>query len=252
MSERVFVSYSRRDAAWRKRLADLIGSGVYLERFELWSDTEIEPGDNWKQRIDSAIAGSRVALLLLSPEFLSSNFIANTELPEFLRRHKAGGMSIFWVPLQPIPSALLEVAGLGGIQAAQPLCDPLSSLDEEACKAAILTVAAKIIKHIDLIRRTPRGLLDELTERVDRTLREANANTTDVEPIASGDFSIFFKARQWGDDVSIKALVPSPSRGWLAQDYVKRANVVRRIENSTAITIRAVIDSPPVHCVVTD
>ena len=49
-----------------------------------------------------------------------------------------------------------------------------------------------------------------------------------------------------------KALVPSPSRGWLAQDYVKRANVVKRIENSTAITIRDVIDAPPVHCVVTD
>ena len=252
MSERIFVSYSHHDAAWRTRLADLIGGGVYLERFELWFDTEIEASDNWKQRIDAAIAGSRVALLLLSPQFLRSDFIANRELPEFLRRHKAGGMSIFWVPLEPIENGLLDLAGLGGIQAAQPLSDPLSSLDEEKRKAAILAVASKLINHIDLISRTPRGLLDELTKRVDRTLREANVNTTDVEPIASGDFSIFFKARQRDDDVSIKALVPSPSRGWLAQDYVKRANVVKRIENSTAITIRDVIDAPPVHCVVTD
>jgi hemoglobin-like flavoprotein len=252
MSERIFVSYSHHDAAWRTRLADLIGGGVYLERFELWFDTEIEASDNWKQRIAAAIAGSRVALLLLSPQFLRSDFIANRELPEFLRRHKAGGMSIFWVPLEPIENGLLDLAGLGGIQAAQPLCDPLSSLDEEKRKAAILAVASKLINHIDLIRRTPRGLLDELTDRVDRTLREANANTKDLEPIASGDFAIFFKARQRDDDVSIKALVPSPNRGWLAQDYVKRAKVVRRIENSTAITIRDVIDAPPVHCVVTD
>ena len=126
-------------------------------------------------------------------------------------------------------NGLLDLAGLGGIQAAQPLSDPLSSLDEEKRKAAILAVASKLINHIDLIGRTPRGLLDQLTKRVDKTLREANANTTDVEPIASGDFSIFFKARQRDDDVSIKALVQSPSRGWLAQDYVKRANVVKRM-----------------------
>ena len=49
-------SYSHHDAAWRTRLAELIGGGVYLERFELWFDTEIEASDNWKQRIDAAIA----------------------------------------------------------------------------------------------------------------------------------------------------------------------------------------------------
>jgi hypothetical protein len=48
---------------------------------ELWIDTDIRTGEGWNRQIDAAIARSGVALLLISPRFLFSDYIRERELP---------------------------------------------------------------------------------------------------------------------------------------------------------------------------
>jgi len=85
-----FLSYARRDAAdverFRSVLEPLLKSSAKFQ-FGEWMDQEkILPGEHWRAEIDRALARSRFGLLLVSPEFLASAFIAAKELPALLAK----------------------------------------------------------------------------------------------------------------------------------------------------------------------
>ena len=82
----VFVSYSRKDAEWLRRVVTMLKPLVRVRRCELWFDTLIETGEQWRPEIEAAIARADIALLLVSPDFLSSDFIMDEELPALIRR----------------------------------------------------------------------------------------------------------------------------------------------------------------------
>jgi hemoglobin-like flavoprotein len=246
MTEQIFVSYSHADKIWREAIETTFGSGVYATRFKLWFDSEIEPGAAWRQKISAAIADSRIALLLVSSAYLNSKFIANSELPMALKRREAGAMTILWVPIEKIPAVILQAAGLADIQSAEPLSDPLSEMNAGARKIALLDIASKLLSRVAVDDDTS----DDLKSKLNRVL--SDSGTVIGEPIAAGDYSIFYRAKQREVDVAIKALVPTPSRAWLNEAFVRRANAVRKISNSTAIGIRNVIDDPLAHGVIMD
>ena len=100
----VFVSYSHKDEIEKE---ELLSHLTVLERagvFKLWVDDHIEGGADWKNEIKQAIVKASVVILLISNNFLLSDFISDTEVPAFLeRREKEGYYSlpanckIFWL-----------------------------------------------------------------------------------------------------------------------------------------------------------
>ncbi len=83
----VFVSYSHEDAWWAQRVQVLLKPLVRRKRLRLWSDTnDIRAGDQWHPDIMRAIEQSGVALLLVSADFLASDFIMEQELPALVRQ----------------------------------------------------------------------------------------------------------------------------------------------------------------------
>lgn len=92
---RVFVSYSHKD---HKLLARLQTHLKPLERqgqLELWDDTRIQAGDKWRHEIREAIESCRVAILLISADFMASDFIHANELPPLLNGARRRGVRIF-------------------------------------------------------------------------------------------------------------------------------------------------------------
>ena len=75
-----------------------------LEReglLEIWDDTKINPGQKWKQEIEDALNTAKIAVLLISADFLASEFITLVELPSLLKAQKDNGVIILPVILSP-------------------------------------------------------------------------------------------------------------------------------------------------------
>ena len=56
----------------------------------IWEDRQITAGDEWRPAIEAAMERARVALFLVSKDFLTSKFIRDQEVPRILERRRSG------------------------------------------------------------------------------------------------------------------------------------------------------------------
>ena len=96
----VFLSYSHKDKRWLDVL--LVHLKPYLrdDLFTAWSDQQIAPGSIWFAEIQAALLNTKFAVLLVSPDFLASDFIHDRELGPLLKKAREGGVKILWVPIR--------------------------------------------------------------------------------------------------------------------------------------------------------
>jgi len=84
---RFFVSYSHADDQYADPFMGSLQAMLKPSKaydFEMWRDTNILPGEDWRKQIEKSLLKCRLGLLLVSPEFLGSKFIIEEELPMFV------------------------------------------------------------------------------------------------------------------------------------------------------------------------
>lgn len=137
----VFISYSHNDREWldrvRKSLRMLERKGLV----EIWDDSAIKPGDKWREEIDKALQRSKVAILLVSPNFAASDFILEEELPYIQQSAQSQSVVLSWIA---VSSAPYDDIGVGEIQAMNDPTAPLDSLDEGSCNRALTKIYEEI------------------------------------------------------------------------------------------------------------
>jgi hypothetical protein len=139
--DKVFISYSHKDTLWLERLLITFKP---LEReglIKVWSDISIEPGMKWKEEIDKVLASAKVALLLVTPNFLASDFITNNELPPLLEAAEREGLAIFWIA---VSHSLYKVTKIAVYEAANKPDEPLDSLSSSSVNQVLVSIAEKI------------------------------------------------------------------------------------------------------------
>src|SRR5438874_464176 len=99
---RVFYSYSHADIRMleklRKHMAMLRRQGLITE----WYDREIEAGSKWREEIQRELEGADVILLLVSADFLDSDFCYEEEMIRATERARSGEALLIGVMLRPV------------------------------------------------------------------------------------------------------------------------------------------------------
>jgi hypothetical protein len=146
MSEKkVFISYSHEDKKWRDDLDKHLKPYLRAGAITSWSDEQIVPGSQWFEEIKSALAQTKVAVLLVSSEFLASDFIHEHELGPLLKKTQQGGANILWVP---VSASSYEKTPLKGYQALLDPEKPMDGMADSDREKAWVEICKKIEKAV--------------------------------------------------------------------------------------------------------
>jgi WD40 repeat protein len=97
----VFVCYSRKDSDLKAELLVALDSlrrdGIFQN---VWSDSDIEAGARWSEEIRKNIDNADIILLLISFDFLASDYIIDIEMKRALERHESGDAAVIPIILR--------------------------------------------------------------------------------------------------------------------------------------------------------
>ena len=163
----IFISYSREDFRRKPYLQELqiqlkgLLRGTEIQYFV---DEQTETGVEWRREIFAALDRTKVAVLLVGPGFLASDFVQDIELPRFLKGvHEKEGVKIAWVPVRAssVERAAPEV---WKFQAAWHPDKPLDDLSSAERNRAMKEIAEKIVDLATAIKgEAQQPTVDPLT-----------------------------------------------------------------------------------------
>lgn len=112
----LFCSYAQEDERLRNEFERSVVHLLQERLIEIWYDGEIMPGMEWRAEIDRELAVAHLIILLVSPDFMRSDFIHRVELKQAIERHDKGKVRVIAIVLRPVTTlgvlAKLEVLPL--------------------------------------------------------------------------------------------------------------------------------------------
>lgn len=112
--KKVFISYSHKDEEAMKELDKFLGPLERKGEISIWTDRKILPGQLWKNAILTNLEDADLTLLLVSANFLDSDFINMEEIPRALKRKNEDGKHVVPIILN---YCLWDITSLSEMQA---------------------------------------------------------------------------------------------------------------------------------------
>lgn len=97
----IFISYSHKNEDQLQRLCLHLAGLEKLCVISVWSDKKIDVGDKWEAEIMQAMSDAKIAVLLVTADFLASDFIQDSEIPFLRDRFGKGELELFPVIARP-------------------------------------------------------------------------------------------------------------------------------------------------------
>lgn len=151
---RIFISYSHRGRGpeWKNRLVRALAVFEQQQLLDVWEDGQIRISAGWDDEIAEAIASASLAVVLLTPEALASQYIVQTEMPALRKRWQRERMPIFpvicescrwkeqeesgWLHAIQSPAGAAPLADLPDAVANRHLRDLATAMAGELCRRA--------------------------------------------------------------------------------------------------------------------
>lgn len=149
---RVFISYSHKDKRWFDRLLVHLKPFERMGKIDVWSDTKIDAGNRWREEIRRVVLASQVAVLLVSADFLASDFIASDELPPLLLAAKRQKCIV--VPVILGPCSFSQIQSLQQFQAANSPGTPLAAMRKVRAEEVLQNVSKTIFERASISSTT--------------------------------------------------------------------------------------------------
>ena len=226
MAWRVFYSYSHKDAELRERLGTYLAPLRHQQKIIEWHDRKIEPGANWETEISSRLDSAELILLLVSADFLASEYCFGVEVEKAMARLKRGEARVVPILLKPclweesrfselqiIPRDARAIASWSSAdEALKEVASEIRKLVSESPPSVSAPSAEPGERHrfdlsLDLVRGQVRSYA-HLYERTRQRMRASNDRTHRMEQIFEQMRSLATASYPLLDD-----LASSPSPG---------------------------------------
>ncbi len=140
----VFISYSHKDDDLRSKLVTHLSSLKRQRKIADWFDQEIEAGSEWEAQLKERLESSPVILLLISADFLASDYCYDIEMKRAIERHKLGTALVIPIILRPCD---LDGSPFMELQALPQDLKPITQWDDQ--DLAFLDVAKGIRRAVE-------------------------------------------------------------------------------------------------------
>ncbi len=119
MAFEVFISYAHEDQALLKELEKHLATLKRQNIIASWYDGNIMPGTEWESQIMERLNSAQIILLLVSADFINSDFCYSIEMEQALARQEADQARVIPIILRPVdlkgtPFAKLQALPTGG------------------------------------------------------------------------------------------------------------------------------------------
>jgi hypothetical protein len=177
---RLLISCSPEDRELKEQLVRHLQVLVRFAGIELWIADRVQAGDNWREDVDAALDRADIALLLISADFLASDFLQDVELPKVFQRREQGGLrvipvllrSCFWGAhpwlgaLKPLPASGRAIASFQGDGRDRALAEIVAEIAQRA----------GILPFRNMAERSPERVPIQDFERFTKTDQEIDPN----------------------------------------------------------------------------
>jgi TIR domain-containing protein len=159
----IFISHAHRDLDYVNRLLVHLAPLSMRGSISSWDDTKIEARADWKDELERALGAATVAIFVVSPDYLASDFIYNVEVPSLLKRRESGELLV--VPLIVRASVWSQVPWLRKFQAWPSDGRPLATLsrpEQDVVLASLVREVAAML-HLAEEREEPEPVQTQAT-----------------------------------------------------------------------------------------
>ncbi len=145
MPVNIFLCYAREDELLRQGLEKQLRILRRQSLIEIWHDREIGAGTDWEREITKHLNTADIILLLVSPDFMDSDYCYGIEMQRAMERHERGEALVIPVILRPV---YWQSAPFGKLQALPTDAIPVSSSKWHNLDEAFFDIAEGIRKEI--------------------------------------------------------------------------------------------------------
>ena len=98
----LFFCYAQKDEKYLKELQKQLIPLQKKKLIGMWCDRDIDAGAEWQREIDSHLNTAHIILLLISPDFMASDYCYSVELEQAIMRHERGDARVIPIILRPV------------------------------------------------------------------------------------------------------------------------------------------------------
>ncbi len=200
----VFVSFSHKDEEYRRSLQTHLSLLERRSAIRTWHDGKIQPGRDWRSDIFSQLAAADIVLLLVSPDFIASDFCWGDEMEEAMKRHRSDLARVIPIILRPVDD--WQSTPFGQLQALPPGGKPVTQWNDR--DDAFSKTSAGIRKTVDQLLVKRQGFVAAKSE-----LSQTARNPAPLQPDTEAkDVSASKQARLATSHISENTLLAQLSR----------------------------------------
>src|SRR5579884_1091889 len=163
MAVKIFFCYAHEDEELLKKLKAHLKPLQRQGLLDVWHDRDISAGAEWEKEIKDHLDSAQIILLLVSPDFMESDYCYSIEMRRAIQRHEQGEARVIPIILRPV---LWKGAPFSKFQSLPKDGKPVVSRDWYTQDEAFLDVASEIseiIEHVSSLKGNPQAVYARAT-----------------------------------------------------------------------------------------